>query len=711
MIYLVRLFKHEVSLIFKSPGYYFVAALFLFYQGIIFSLTLSLRHHPLSPPGPMFAPWFAGPFWFWPLLILVVVELSHNSISGERQQGTMDVLLSTGASSGMIILSKYLALLTAFIFLWITTVPLVILFLLYLPQDIKIRMWPVYTGYLGSVCIGGTGLAIGMLFSTITKDTRLSAMFTFMVLFLLVLVKIIIHPGLGIVESSFLREIAKFNFLDFMENFARGKIVINHIITILIIIVGSLGISSIILGKNQTRKIGYKFVTLGLVVLLIAESGILYGKNQKYFNEKSTIHPVLRQRISQLDDELKIYIFAKGPSSSLYFHPIPFLESALENISSHSGKVIWERPEITSSNKKLFHLARLFSLDVNRIRNDATALSEGVMVVAYGDDFRNIKLSSIFTADVRDGRISFSGMRLEAELSSAISTLISPSKKRICFSTGHEEKSILDSSPSGFSRISIFLKRVGYSVEALPPVIKPPDSRCALLIISAPEKDFLPSEIENLNKWIISGGQTIVMTAPQTVKLKNFWRWLNSAGVTVSGYFVGDKKFSVGKSQGTVWAGKPDVSTGLSSGRLILQTPLQIVCENNCESLIETSSAGYLYKLDSSKYETAKGVFTTAVVKKFSESRLTVLGFYTPWTNNFISVTGESRDNSLDFLEGIIKRSFNEERENISSTKIVHHHLTLRASEISSIQYFALLINPLLMLFFGIWIVLRRRRF
>ena len=89
---------HEIRATLRTPSFYFVAALFLFYQGIVFSVTIALRHHPLSPPGPLLAPFCGGPFWFWPLLILVVVELSHGTLSRERTEGTLDLLLASPAS-------------------------------------------------------------------------------------------------------------------------------------------------------------------------------------------------------------------------------------------------------------------------------------------------------------------------------------------------------------------------------------------------------------------------------------------------------------------------------------------------------------------------------------------------------------------------------------------------------------------------------------
>lgn len=668
-----------------------------------------MRHHPLSPPGPLLAPWFAGPFWFWPLLILVVVELSHGAISRSREDGTLEILLATAAKPSVTVWAKYLAVCLAFIFLWVITTPLVLLLFLYIPVSFSSELPFILSGYGGAIAVGCAGLALGVMFSSFTTDTRLSAMFTFMTLFMLVLLKIILHPGMGIVSSSWLNWLSGFNFLDFMENFARKNIVFSNLATLFIIIIVSITAAGIWIGKNQNKKYYGSYISLILIAIILIEGAIII--TNKYDNTRSSdgIHPLLKQRISTLNSRLKIYIFANAPSSSLYFHPIPALEKNLQNISSRTSMIDWQRIEISSNSENVLNLAKKFSIDLQRIRNDAMALSEGVIVVSYLKDFKVIPLSSVFMADVRDGKIRFSGINLESELSSAISILVNPARKKLCFTSGHGENSLEDSSPRGSFRLGLFLKRRGIVFENLGPVLGPVPARCKSVILKAPVRDFLKSELDNLTKWLNSGGHMVYFYPENNADTPDLFRWLYSAGFSFSEAGIIDRKHSVGKSSGFTWAASFENIVDLPGERMILTLPHAVFC-NECESLISSSDKAKLWKSGTQKNQYSK--FSIAArLQNPSKSLVTVVGFSKVWTNSFLDEKGESTDASSSFMEFIIKQaSEDNSKDRISPSKIRHHHLTLRITEIRSIQFFAMVIHPLLLVFIGLFMAWRRRK-
>ncbi|MBU1238324.1 ABC transporter permease, partial [Myxococcota bacterium] len=269
---------HELKSTLRTPSFYFVAALFLFYQGIVFSITVSLRHHPLSPPGPLLAPFFGGPFWFWPLLILVVVELSHGAISRERAEGTLDLLLASPVSPQSVVVGKYLGIVALFALLWLMTLPMVVLLFLYLPAGVKVAMVPIITGYAGAITVGAAGLAMGLLFSSLTRDARLSGMLTFVVLFLLVLLKILVNQSYGIITSPWLINLLSyFNFLDYMETFARGSVRGVHLSILLGIIILSVRGAAMIIGHGQRVHRLWGLLDYGIMFLVVVLVTITMG--------------------------------------------------------------------------------------------------------------------------------------------------------------------------------------------------------------------------------------------------------------------------------------------------------------------------------------------------------------------------------------------------------------------------------------------------
>ena len=85
------------------------------------------------------------------------------------------------------------------------------------------NLGPVLSGYLGAVGIGAAGISLGILFSSLTRDLKLSCMLTFIVLFLLIIVKIMLLPEVNIIETQWVRHLMMhLNFFDYMYDFSRG---------------------------------------------------------------------------------------------------------------------------------------------------------------------------------------------------------------------------------------------------------------------------------------------------------------------------------------------------------------------------------------------------------------------------------------------------------------------------------------------------------
>ena len=251
---LIKFSLYEFKRNLKSPSFYFVAALFLFYQGIVFALFVSLRQHPLSPPGPMFAPYFGGPFWFWPLLILVVTELSHDAISREKAGGTLDLLLASPLSFYQVAWSKFLSSFLSYAILWLGTIPLIVFLILHTTQSDSVLIAPILTGYFGALSIGAFGISVGLFFSSLSKDIRLSGMLTFVALFMMVLLKILINPAFGLIENKNLIDLINhINFFDYMENFAFGRINWTNVITLLGGVTVFVSLSGIFIGFSQIK--------------------------------------------------------------------------------------------------------------------------------------------------------------------------------------------------------------------------------------------------------------------------------------------------------------------------------------------------------------------------------------------------------------------------------------------------------------------------
>ncbi len=709
----------EFKVALRSPSFYFVMALFLFYQGIVFSVTVALRHHPLSPPGPLLAPFFGGPFWFWPLLILVVVELSHGALSKMRLNKTLELLLAAPLSPRSVVVGKFLGLVGLLGLLWLLTLPLILLLLLYLPAQNTPALTPLLTGYLGALLVGSAGLALGILFSSFTTDTRLSGMLTFITLFLLVLMKILVDSSYGIVTSAQLIKILSWvNFLDYMEGFSRGVFNPVHLVVLLSISWLSVLGASLTIGHSQKQHVGWALVDLLLVALVFLFILVTVGrKTVLWHGEEHPLDQRLTERIRTLPEPVSLYLFTMGKSSNFHFAPIAKLESLLNRLAAKGHNLSWRRVDIQTPGLYEKRLAKRFGLTLASLREDRTGLEKGVLVVETGTKHRVIPLSRVVSVVLAQERIVFKGIRLESELASALAFLTNPKGRQICITGGHGERSLFDPGAHGLTRLGIALKAAGWTTRILAPVAAPLPSSCQALLLLGPKKPFLPSELEAVETFLARGGGLLLLMDEEAPFPSGLAGILAKWNLFPEPYRILDRGNSVGKSGGWLWATQVKGSLEKRNWRLILEAPREIAVKGGAEVLLDSSTKVRRLRPSSSSWgsqptKVRRGRAHVGVKSGAAMSgRLSLLGFTVPYLNKSLSSRGASSDASMELFQELLSWTAREKGgESIPPMAIRHHHLRLRSAHIRSIHLFGMLILPLIALSLGFWMAFKRRR-
>ncbi|RMD89163.1 MAG: hypothetical protein D6813_11050, partial [Calditrichaeota bacterium] len=121
----------------------------------------------------------------------------------------------------------------------------------------------------------------------------------------------------------------------------------------------------------------------------------------------------------------------------------------------------------------------------------------GTIVVEYGDNSEKVTTAT------------------EENLTNAIIKVTRKTKKKIYFLTGHGEKDIDDTEPTGFSVARDAIKDENYEVEKLFLADKkeiPED--CAVLVIAGPQNDLLDNEKEMIQKYLEKGGKALFLLDP-----------------------------------------------------------------------------------------------------------------------------------------------------------------------------------------------------
>ena len=180
----VTLARKELRQVFISPIAYAFMMVFVFFVTFMFFRTFFL-----SGEASM-----AQFFGLIPIAFAIVIPgVTMRMWAEERKQGTIEFLLTSPVDTWQIVTGKFIACLVL-----ISTCLLLTLLVPYTVGRFGDVDWgPIWGGYIGSVLLGGTCIAIGMFCSSFTEDQIVSFLVGVTVLLGLVLL------GAPFIQSEF----------------------------------------------------------------------------------------------------------------------------------------------------------------------------------------------------------------------------------------------------------------------------------------------------------------------------------------------------------------------------------------------------------------------------------------------------------------------------------------------------------------------------
>ncbi|HVY70027.1 MAG TPA: ABC transporter permease subunit [Verrucomicrobiae bacterium] len=187
MRHFLLLLTHELRMLAVSVATYSAAVLFLLVMGLFYFLVLFQYDDALrnDPPSAMYFQ------IFWIPVVFVVPLLTMKSLAEEKRHGTLEAMLTTPASTLEIVLAKYFAAYFFYIGLWALTLlyPWIAAKFLHpgSPDSPLYDTASVIGGFL-FVCISGLlYIALGILASSVTRNTLVAGMLSFSILFVLII--------------------------------------------------------------------------------------------------------------------------------------------------------------------------------------------------------------------------------------------------------------------------------------------------------------------------------------------------------------------------------------------------------------------------------------------------------------------------------------------------------------------------------------------
>jgi len=174
-----RICRRSLGMLFRSPLAYVVMTMFLLCSGFFFyhmvlerSVNFSATLAVGSAPAEVCREFWRITGW---IFLFIVPIITMGSLAGEKNRGTMELLLTCPMRFSSLVWGKYLALV---FFMLVLLLPTLIYFV-FLRFYGEIAYSQVAAGYVGILLLGLATMAIGIFVSALTSSEIVAAFATF----------------------------------------------------------------------------------------------------------------------------------------------------------------------------------------------------------------------------------------------------------------------------------------------------------------------------------------------------------------------------------------------------------------------------------------------------------------------------------------------------------------------------------------------------
>ncbi len=214
------IFKREFASYFATPLAYVFLVVFLIMQGLFTFYMGQFFEREQADLSSFFTyhPW---------LYLFFMPAIAMRLWSEERKNGTQELLLTLPLSTGMIIIGKYTAAIAfAALALFLTFPIWITVNWLGAPDN-----GPIITGYIGSLLMASSYIAVGSAISAITRNQVIAFVVSVSICFLFLVsgLPIVLNFFEAWVPDTVLLAIANLSFLSHFDNLQKGVIALSDI--------------------------------------------------------------------------------------------------------------------------------------------------------------------------------------------------------------------------------------------------------------------------------------------------------------------------------------------------------------------------------------------------------------------------------------------------------------------------------------------------
>lgn len=502
---MIAIFKREFAACFQTViGWLFVAATLALYFLYFYVYNLSYGYPYVSYPLNSIAV----------LFLITVPVLTMRIFAEERHAKTDQLILTAPVSVGKIVVGKYLALAAVF------TMSMVVIAWtpLLLGSFGNVPYAESYVAILGFWLYGLTCIAIGTFVSSMTESQVVSAVVTFVLLF----VGYMMDGVIQVISSSgnlLTRILNCYNLTAGLENMSNGELDLTAIVYYLSVLALFLFLTSQSIQKRRwsvsVKKIGMGIFHAGFVAVAVIAvvginlvAGVLPSTltnidctaSQLYALTKET-----KQILSSLGKEVELYVLVNENSQDKQ------LGTTLQKYGELSSNihVTYIDPAVSP------YFYQQYTQEQISLNSVIAVCGERSKVIDYNDMYETSVDYSSYTSQT-------TGYDAEGQLTSAIQYVTNEDQQTVYEITGHGEVSL-----SGKFKESIEKMNLNIQTLNLLETEDMPDD-CEAVIINGPESDFSKDDADKIIAYLRSGGKVLAASQYTTDDMKNFKRILET---------------------------------------------------------------------------------------------------------------------------------------------------------------------------------------
>jgi ABC-type transport system involved in multi-copper enzyme maturation permease subunit len=507
--------RRELAAYFVSPISYLIATLFLIVQGYSFWLFLSILNARPVQHGAVLQYFFGGTVLFWLFVMFLAAVITMRLVAEERRSGTIEPLLTAPVAEASVIAGKYIGALGFYAALWLPTLFYVLLLRAYAPEGAAPDAGPVAAGYLGTLLVSSSALALGLLFSTVTRNQILAAVLSFVTLAMMLLLgplgRMVAWPPAA----------AIFRYIDLfgqMEDFGRGIVDSRRFVYHLSIVAVALFAATRALAAGRATSLRRRaFVEVALAALIAVAANWLgarhYARGDWTRGRTFALADKTNEILRDLPRDVDVIVFmlpAGEDANDLYGDVHELLERA-RRLSPHLHV---EYVDIDREPERLKTVGKKYGVS-------GDDLVDGVIVVASGEQSKFITRNELADYDYAAAASNDEGGRPppmkawkgEAALDAALLAVTDERAPAVCFIGGHGEPAIDGFDPEAYGDLAEELRRDHQAPRAIT-LDRGVPADCDVVVLAGPDRPLPKPDAVELDRLLERGGRLFVLLGP-----------------------------------------------------------------------------------------------------------------------------------------------------------------------------------------------------